>query len=288
MIWFILDDTIEEKRRRLTMDIRLLIIIIFTIIIHATETLTYSIRLGGIKLSRILVAMSLTGIILLVSRTANMVQGPLVGGIVDAAKATGDINMVLTPFRYILLSASIGTLLALFLYPTFTKLSIFMIKRFEVDGSILNIMKVTNIQKLRYTKEYITIPRLDMIHRLRIGGIPKRIMLINMVVTGIYTACVLSTLYATLLVPQFATTSNQLTGLINGIATILLTVLLDPQIAILTERSLQQKNGVETMTKTFGWLMISRFLGTLLAQVFLIPFAHIIAWTSSLLNSLLG
>mgnify|MGYP002346611268 CR=1 FL=1 len=138
MIWFILDDTIEEKRRRLTMDIRLLIIIIFTIIIHATETLTYSIRLGGIKLSRILVAMSLTGIILLVSRTANMVQGPLVGGIVDAAKATGDINMVLTPFRYILLSASIGTLLALFLYPTFTKLSIFMIKRFEVDGSIHN------------------------------------------------------------------------------------------------------------------------------------------------------
>ena len=270
------------------MDLRLLIIIIFTIIIHATETLTYSVRLGGIKLSKIMVAMSLAGIILLVSRTANMVQGPLVGGIVDAAKTTGEITMVLAPFRYILLSASIGTLLALFLYPTFTKLSIYMIKRFEVDGSILNIMKVTNIQKLRYTKQYITIPRLEMIHRLRIGGIPKRIMLINMVVTGIYTACVLSTLYATLLVPQFATTSNQLTGLINGIATILLTVLLDPHIAILTDRSLQQENGVETMTKTFGWLMISRFFGTLLAQVFLIPFAHIIAWTSSLLNSLLG
>lgn len=180
------------------MDLRLLIIIIFTIIIHATETLTYSVRLGGIKLSKIMVAMSLAGIILLVSRTANMIQGPLVGGIVDAAKATGEITTVLAPFRYILLSASLGTLLALFLYPTFTKLSIFMIKRFEVDGSILNIMNVTNMQKLRHTKQYITIPRLEMIHRLRIGGIPKRIMLINMVVTGIYTAGVLATLYAIL------------------------------------------------------------------------------------------
>lgn len=270
------------------MDIRLFLIIIFTVLIHATETLTYSVRLGGIKLAKIMVAMSLTGIILLVSRTANMIQGPLVGGIVDVAKENGEINIVLMPFRFILLSASIGTLLALFLYPTFTKLSIFMIRRLEVDGSVLNIMKVTNIHKLRHTKQYITIPRLDMIHRLRIGGIPKRIMLINMVVTGVYTACVLATLYATLLNPQYATTSNQLTGLINGIATILLTVLLDPQIAVLTERSLQQENGVETMNKTFGWLMISRFFGTLLAQVFLIPFANIIAWTSSFLNFLFG
>lgn len=270
------------------MDIRLLLIIVFTILIHASETLSYSIRLGGIKLAKIMVATSLTGIILLISRTSNMIQGPLVGGMVDVAKENGDPSIVIMPFRLILLSASIGTLLALFLYPTFTKLSISMIKRLEVDGSIFGMMKVTNIQKLRYTRQYVTIPRLEMIHRLRIGGIPKRIMLINMIVTGVYTAGVLATLYATLLSPQSATASNQMTGLINGIATILLTLLLDPQIAILTERSLQQKNGVAIMNKTFGWLMISRFLGTVLAQLFFIPFANVIVWTSSFLKALLG
>jgi hypothetical protein len=265
------------------MDVRLLLIIFFTILIHWAETLSYSVRLGGIKLGKMAVAMSVSGIILLVSRTSNMVQGPLVAGIVDTANRA---DSVLLPFRIILLAASAGTLLAIFLYPTFTKLSMFIIRRLEIDGSIPNMIKLSNIQKLRYTKTYVTIPRLDMIHRLRIGGIPKRVMLINIVITGIYTSCVLATLYASLLVPEFRTTASQLTGLINGIATILLTVLLDPHISLLSERSLRNENGAEVMSKTFGWLMISRFLGTLLAQAFLLPAASIIAWTSKMLGSL--
>ena len=41
-------------------------------------------------------------------------------------------------------------------------------------------------------------------------------------------------------------------------ATILLTVLLDPRIALLTERALQSESGAESMSKMYGWLMISR------------------------------
>lgn len=78
--------------------------------------------------------------------------------------------------------------------------------------------------------------------------------------------------------PKFATKAITASGLINGFATILLTVLLDPRIALLTERALQSENGADTMSKTFGWLMISRFLGTLLAQLLFVPGAYWILW----------
>ena len=98
-----------------------------------------------------------------------------------------------------------------------------------------------------------------MIHRLRIGGIPKRIMLINMFATAIYTAEFFPH-YMLLLIPAFATKATTASGLINGFATILLTVLLDPRIALLTERALQSEEGAEAMSKMYAWLMISRLL----------------------------
>ncbi|MCI4060898.1 lipid II flippase Amj family protein, partial [Bacillus cereus] len=76
-------------------------------------------------------------------------------------------------------------------------------------------------------------------HRLRIGGIQKIIMLITMFATAIYKAGVLSALYASFLIPAFASKATTSSCLINGFATILLTVLLVPRIALLTERALQ-------------------------------------------------
>ena len=122
-----------------------------------------------------------------------------------------------------------------------------------------------------------------MIHRLRIGGIPKRIMLINMFATAIYTAGVLSALYASFN-SSFLDKSTTASGLINGFATILLTVLLDPRIALLTERALQSEEGAEAMSKMYAWLMISRLFGTLLAQLLFIPGAYWITWIIKLMN----
>ncbi len=263
--------------------VQIIIIIFLTIIIHATETLSYSIRLGGIKLKKIAVALSLTGIVLLIARTSNMFQAPIIGVIVDRAKSDSTID-VLGIFHIILLSASIGTLLALFLYPTGTRLAMLMIERLEIEGSAIALMKTSNIHKLKRTSSYVRRPRIQMIHRLRVGGIPKRIMLINMVVTAIYTSGILAALYASILNPEHGTTANMATGVVNGIATILLTLLLDPQIALMTERAFNQENGAEEIAKTYAWLMIARFFGTLLAHLLMIPSAWLISWVSRIIG----
>ncbi|PFE96149.1 hypothetical protein CN325_18085 [Bacillus thuringiensis] len=265
------------------MSITLIFIMAFTIVIHAVETSSYSIRLAGVRLKKIAVALSVVGMVLLISRTSNLLQAFLIGGIVDEAKLDSSINLEHI-IRLVLSSASIGTLIAIILYPTLTKLFGYVIQNFETDGSFIRMMKTNNIQKLKYTKKYVRFPQLEMIHRLRIGGIPKRIMLINMIATAIYTAGVLSALYASFLNPDYATNASTASGLVNGFATILLTVLLDPRIALLTERALQSESGAESMSKMYGWLMISRLLGTLLAQLLFVPGAYWILWIIELMH----
>jgi len=71
-------------------------------------------------------------------------------------------------------------------------------------------------------------------------------------------------------------------GLINGFATVIFTILVDPQVALLTDRALHGKSTPAEMSKVFGLLMISRFLGTLLAQLLFIPAAYWIIWMSPL------
>ncbi|PGU79291.1 lipid II flippase Amj family protein [Bacillus cereus] len=265
------------------MSITLIFIMAFTIVIHAVETSSYSIRLAGVRLKKIAVALSVVGMVLLISRTSNLLQAFLIGGIVDEAKLDSSINLEHI-IRLVLLSASIGTLIAIILYPTLTKLFGYVIQNFETDGSFIRMMKTNNIQKLKYTKKYVRFPKLEMIHRLRIDGIPKRIMLINMFATAIYTAGVLSALYASFLNPDYATNASTASGLVNGFATILLTVLLDPRIALLTEHALQSESGAESMSKMYGWLMISRLLGTLLAQLLFVPGAYWILWIIELMH----
>ncbi|VTR38594.1 Protein of uncharacterised function (DUF2837) [Actinobacillus pleuropneumoniae] len=45
----------------------LIVVFVLTMIIHTAETLSYSARYAGVKLNKIAVALSLTGIIVLVS-----------------------------------------------------------------------------------------------------------------------------------------------------------------------------------------------------------------------------
>lgn len=66
----------------------LITIFILTMIIHTAETLSYSLRFAGVKINKIAVALSLTGIIVLVSRTANLIQAPLTAKFIDFAKRT--------------------------------------------------------------------------------------------------------------------------------------------------------------------------------------------------------
>ncbi|MGO4346456.1 lipid II flippase Amj family protein [Paenibacillus sp. MCAF9] len=253
----------------------------FTFIIHFAETITYSLRLAGVRMGKIAVAISLTGIILLVSRTANMVQAPLMGKLIDSAKTSMEYSLI-EQFRIIILSASLGTIAAMLAFPTAVMLARRVIAHLEVAGSIPGLLRTTvSIEKLKNSRSHIRLPKLGMLARLRIGGIPKRLFLLNIIVTAVYTIGVLAALLASSITTEHAIAASQSSGLINGVATILLALLIDPEIGLLTDKVLKGEKKSAALTKVFGLLMLSRVMGTMLAQLLLVPAASLILWVVS-------
>lgn len=260
-----------------------LVVFALTALIHAVETLSYAIRLAGVRLGKLAVALSLTGIVVLVSRTSNLIQAPLTGQLVDAARRDPSLNLLL-PFQGIVAASSIGTLAAMLLVPTFVRLASRMIVHLELAGSVPQMVRSSvSLDKLKRAGSHLRRPTWRMLSQLRIGGIPKRLLLLNALVTAFYTVGVLASLYASHLSPEHSLAASQSSGLINGIATIVMTVFVDPQIALASERAMRGEASPEETNKMFGLLMLSRLIGTLLAQLLLLPSAYWIAWVVSVL-----
>lgn len=259
----------------------LITIFILTMIIYTAETLSYSLRFAGVKINKIAVALSLTGIIVLVSRTANLIQAPLTAKFIDFAKKDPAFN-VLGYMRIILISSSIGTLIAMILFPTFVVLWGRVIAKLEIAGSLPRLISSVTIGQLRNTRYYLRKPTFRL-HQFRYLGISKRFIILNILVTAIYTVGVLSSLYAAHLVPELSTTASQSSGLINGIATILLTIFIDPQVGLITDRAIHNEAYRDRLGKIYILLMGSRLLGTVLAQLIILPAAYFIAFVIKLL-----
>lgn len=259
----------------------LIVVCLLTMIIHTAETLSYSVRFAGVRLNKIAIALSLTGIIVLVSRTANMIQAPLTAKFVDFAKTHPDFPLI-NYLRIIMLASSLGTLIAIAIFPTFVGLFGRVISKLEVEGSIPKLLTSVTIGQLKNTRKYIKKPKIKL-PSFRYLGIPKRFIIMNIFVTAFYTVGVLSSLYAAHLSPQFSTTASQASGLINGLATILLTIFIDPQLGIITHKATEHLEYRDQLGKIYVLLMGARFLGTLLGQLVLEPAAYFISWLVQLI-----
>ena len=63
---------------------------------------------------------------------------------------------------------------------------------------------------------------------------------------------------------------------INGVATILLFVFIDPYLSILTDDVTEGKVSESYFRRAVVWMVGSRFAGTVLAQLLLVPSAYLI------------
>lgn len=257
------------------------LICLLTFIIHTTETLSYALRFSGVQTGRLAVALSLVGMTLLISRTSNLIQAPFTGGLIDQAAVLHTNPSI--ELHMIIAASSLGTLAAIALFPTFVQLSKRLIAHLELAGSIPQMLRTAvTIDSIRHVGRHVRLPSLEPFSRFRIKGVPKRLLLLNCFGTAIYTTSILSVLYASLLVPEYKATVLMSSGLINGFATIFMTILVDPQVALLTDKAMQGQASHDSIRDMYLWLMISRFFGTLLAQVLLIPAAYWVAWLAPL------
>lgn len=258
----------------------LLFIFLFIFIIHSIETLAYAIRLSGARVKMIASALSLFNIMVIVSRLANMMQQPFTGSLVDNAPTGNTLAFVESQFRFLIGASTIGTLFGILLLPTFIALfSRAIIHLSEVRGSVPALIKKgISLEYIRRGLKHLSLPNFSYLKDIKLRDIPKRLFLVNMIITAIYTIGVLSALYAAVLAPERATTAVMASGLINGIATILLVIFIDPKVSVLADDVVNQRGSYLSLKSISLMMVTSRFLGTILAQLLFLPAAKYIAW----------
>lgn len=259
---------------------QLFFIAAFILIIHCIETLAYAVRLSGARVGLLASALSLFNILVMVSRMANMMQQPFTGSLLDHAPKEHALDFLATQFRFIIGASTIGTVIGMLLFPTFIALfSRGIIHLAEVNGSIPALFKKTITGGyIKRAIKHIHIPRFRDIKKISWKEVPLNLFFFNIAITAIYTIGVLSALYAALIVPERSAAAIMASGLINGVATILLIIFIDPKISVMADRVIKGSGSYEQLKATSFMMVLSRLCGTLLAQLIFIPGAYYIAW----------
>ena len=259
----------------------LFVICFFTFLIHLTECLAYVLRLSGVRAKQLAISLSFVTSTLLVSRLSNMFQAPLLGSMVDTTILTNSpaaLENLILSFRYIIFAGAIGTAIGMLLTPYCATVFQKAIDRFKQTGSLIGLLfRCLNPIVLIKLLKLFRLPKLEHLKQINLNGIPKTFLIMNIFVTSIYTIGVLCALLAGAYLPEFRSTAIQLSGIVNGMATILLTLIVDPSGARITDQAYHSHCSEETLKSVIFFLQLGKLVGTLiLAQLLLKPLTHYI------------
>ena len=262
------------------MTIQIILVIIFTVIIHLISTLSYSVRIVGIRTRKIAISFALFNIMVLISRTSNSFQAPLLAKWIENNIQAG-INPGTFEIRLILLATTFATILGALLIPTFQRVLSKAVNDFSIHKSIPKLL-LHGFSKsgIRQFKQEIKLPDKNnfTINKSLIDNFPIKIIIYNIIAVAILTVGVLSSLYAGFLEPDLRTTSSTLSSVVNGLATILMFMFIDPYLSGLTDDVIDGKYSEIQFRKIIRLMVASRAMGTLIAQLLLVPFARFISW----------
>jgi hypothetical protein len=260
------------------------LVLALTFLINLITTLSYSVRIVGIRTGRIAVSFALFNILVLISRTANGFQAPLLASTIEKNINAG-AGANLLDFRLIILSCTVSTIIGGLMIPTFQRILSIAVEKFSIYKSVPKVF-FHGFTKSGFSsiKENFVIPS-----RKNISGInlkidfPWKVFIMNVVAVAIVTIGVLSALYAGYFNPEFRTTASSLSAIINGFATILMFVFIDPFLSVMTDDVVLGKTNESLFRKYIVYMVFARVIGTLLAQLILIPAARLIAFTAGLI-----
>lgn len=274
---------------------RLLVVAVLTAIIHLTDTLVYAVRFSGVSTKRLATAFSLFQVISLLASTANLIQAPLLSSVVEQTINAGlhqtthhqDLLLQLDrEIRLVILSATAGTIGGVLFTPVFIYIFTRIIYLFEEAGSIPRLILMLLSPRwvfLFISRKSVWAARRRVFYR---RNIPLPFLIANVLIIGIWTTGVLSALYAGALIPDYRSTASLLSGVVNGLATILCATIVDPTAATITDQALRGERSHEDVKQMVYYLCLTRILGTLLAQVIFLPAAHLIKYCASLIVGL--
>jgi len=131
----------------------------------------------------------------------------------------------------------------------------------------------------------VHLPRMGLLRSIRLDRLPRTFLILNVVMVSIYAIGVLASLYAGAQIPEYRATAIQLSAIVNGVATILLAIMVDPSAARVTDEAISGSRSEEDVMSMVFFLITGRLVATLvLAQLLLMPATEYIKGATLLLR----
>ncbi|MEO8759365.1 MAG: DUF2837 family protein [Bacteroidia bacterium] len=256
-----------------------LVLYLLFFLINFFGTLSYAARMVGVRTKMLALSFSLFNIINIISRTANGFQTPFLAKYMESNFLAGVYNNPLPFFRSLLLISTAGCVAGTFFIPTtqrlFTQGVLYYNENRSLRKTILKYFKKSSLKETRICFKTPSIKNFN--HLTTLKGLPIKLFIYHCLGTAFISIGVLSCIYAGFLEPQYRTTASSLSFMVNGIAMVILFIFIDPPLSAITDDSINGKITEPFFRKHLVWFLMARIMGTILAQIILIPIAKIIA-----------
>lgn len=263
------------------MSFQIIIVLILNFIITLIGTLAYSVRMVGVRTGKIAVSFAVFNILSLVSRLAVTFQIPILTKYVENNSSSNNLIQI---FNLIILISGVATIVGALLIPTFQRIFYKGVLRFSVDRSIPKLV-IHSFSKagIHYLKDCVAVPVKENITGFKLRKLPIKIIVYNLITVALLTVGVLAPIYAGSLAPDLRATCITLSSIINGIATILMTVFIDPQLSIMTDDVVEGKCTEEDFRAVVIAMVGSKTLGTFASLLLIIPSSYLIVFIAKLI-----
>lgn len=271
----------------------LIIAALLNLATQAIQIGAYAARYAGVTTGRIATAISLFSLFVTASRLAALFLTPAIGGLADTtanpaiAAHTSVAPEALARFdaqmRIVVASGSLGILAGAFLMPVFVVLFVRGVRSFERLGSIpASMLRLLDPRVQVDLIRAMRLPRLSRLRKLPYRDIPRRLLIFNTIIMMVYAIGVVAAYYASVLNLNARGTAIGLSGLVNGIGTVAFSLFVDPTSAYIVDQTVRGERPVADVQAMIVALVVTAFVGTLLAQLILFPAAEYIAAASHL------
>jgi hypothetical protein len=245
---------------------------------------TNAARLAGVRTKRVATGLTLFNLFGTTGRFLNLFYLPLIGSLADKAGARHDPSIFDYDMRFVMVFATLGTILGGLLVPWATRLLVRGIGSFERRGSLLQALaQLFRPSVLVSVLRDFRLPTPAMLFYSP-ARLPKSFLVWNIVVMAFWVAGPLGAYYAGVLEPNFRLTAASLSGLITGVSTLTLTYIVDPTAALVTDQAAHGVRPESDVKAMIFYLVLTAVIGSVVAQLLLVPAADIIGAAAKWVN----
>ena len=270
---------------------------VITAIVQGVTIGAYAARLAGVQTHRIATSISLYNLFMTVGRLATLFSVFFIAPLSDAAGNASSLlqgnpaelavwqHVFEWQLRLIVFGGTLGMIVCTILLPMFTYLFRRGVRSFELRGSVphavAQLLKPKNIIEVMRSER---LPSVREVLAFDWRSVPRRLLISNILVTAVYSIGVQAAFLASVFDPTVARTATSLSGVINGIGTILFTLFVDPTSSMITDQAIHGRRTVEEVRTMVFYLSVTAIVGSLLSQVFFVQAAQVIEYVARFAN----